>query len=401
MKRLNKIDPCIILLLFNRIIDSWHKAKLKSMFLTNFGNIRMIFYAKRNLLGFLVCISILFFSSIQAQTSGCKTVVIDPGHGGKDPGCSGSKSKEKTVALGIALKLGKMIQDNYKDVKVIYTRDTDKFVELDERAKIANRNKADLFICIHANANNSSSPHGAETYVLGLHKTADQKEIANRENAVIELESNSEKYKDITPDKIIGRAMQLSVYLNQSILFASNIQKEFKKLGRTDRGVKQAGFVVLYKTTMPSVLIESGFLSNASDQAFLMKAENQKKMAGAIFNAFKKYKEERDKVATAIKKEAEDKVVEEVKKEVIFKTQIASSSKSIETKSFNFKGLTDVERKKVNKYYRYYYGKTTSYKEIKKKLKIAQNKGYNDAFIIAFSEGKRISLKKAINLAEN
>lgn len=337
----------------------------------------------------------------QAQITGCKTVVIDAGHGGKDPGCHGKKSKEKEVALGIALALGKKIEENFKDVKVIYTRKTDVFVELDERAKIANDNNADLFICIHANSAGSASAKGADSYVLGLHRTAAQKEIARRENAVVELESNPKKYEDITPDKLIARTMQLSVYLNQSILFANNIQKEFKKLGRVDRGVKQAGFVVLYKTTMPSVLIESGFLTNASDEAFLSKKENQVKMAGAIFNAFKIYKEDRDKVAKAIEENDGEPVKEEEKKpEVEFKIQLASSGTKIETQAYNFKGLTNVECKKVDRYYRYFYGHTSSYEKIKESLKVAQNKGYKDAFILAFSEGNRISLKKAINLAK-
>jgi N-acetylmuramoyl-L-alanine amidase len=341
------------------------------------------------------------FSLAKAQIIGCKTVVIDAGHGGKDPGCHGKDSQEKEVALGIALALGKKIEENFKDVKVIYTRDTDVFVELDERARIANDNNADLFICIHANSAGSPNAKGADSHVLGLHRTEAQKEIARRENAVVELESNPKKYDDITPDKLIARTMQLSVYLSQSIIFASNIQKEFKKLGRVDRGVKQAGFVVLYKTTMPSVLIESGFLTNESDEAFLNKVENQEKMGGAIFNAFKIYKEERDKVAKAIEDNNGNPVeVKEEKGEVEFKIQLASSGKKIETQAYNFKGLTNVECKKVDSYYRYFYGHTGSYDKIKESLKVAQSKGYKDAFILAFSEGNRISLKKAINLVE-
>lgn len=370
------------------------------MFLTNSNKISVQYITKRAKISFLIFILSIFVNPLLSQASGCKTVVIDAGHGGKDPGCLGGNSKEKVVALGIALKLGKMIEENYKDVKVVYTRDSDKFVELDERAKIANDNNADLFICIHANANNSSSPHGAETYVLGLHRTDAQKEIANRENAVIELEGDASKYEEMTPDMIIGRTMQLSVFLNQSILFANNIQKEFKKIGRYDRGVKQAGFVVLYKTTMPSVLIESGFLSNKADEAFLLKGENQEKMAKAIYNAFVKYKEERDKVATAIEVQEEVKEIKEEKKELLFKIQIASSSKEVETKAFNFNGLENVEMKKVDNYYRYFYGHTESYKKVKENLKEAQEKGYKDAFVLAFLDGKRISLKKAINLAD-
>lgn len=371
------------------------------MFLTN--SIKINNYTTLRIKHFIGVILLLFFvKSNFAQNSGCKTVVIDAGHGGHDPGCLGGNSKEKVIALGIALKLGRMIEDNYDDVKVVYTRKTDKFVDLDERAKIANKNNADLFICIHANANNNHSPHGAETYVLGLHKTDDQKQIANRENAVIELEADNSKYEKMTPDMIIGRTMQLSVYLNQSILLANNIQKEFKKIGRYDRGVKQAGFVVLYKTTMPSVLIESGFLTNKAEETFLLKSENQKKMAKAIYNAFVKYKKDRDEVAQAIEKDTGDILnVIKPKQNVEFKIQIASSSKPVELKPYNFNSLEGVEVKKVEKYYRYFYGKTNSYKKVKENLKQAQEKGYKDAFILAFSDGKRISLKKAINLVDN
>lgn len=391
----------IILNLFFQKMNYSHKANLKSMYSPKIVNITKGSAKKRIKYLFLVFLVIFSSSIAKSQITGCKTVVIDAGHGGKDPGCHGAKSKEKEVALGIALALGKKIEENFKDVKVIYTRKTDVFVELDERAKIANDNNADLFICIHANSAGSASAKGADSYVLGLHRTAAQKEIAARENAVVELESNPKKYEDITPDKLIARTMQLSVYLNQSIIFASNIQKEFKKLGRVDRGVKQAGFVVLYKTTMPSVLIESGFLTNASDEAFLAKKENQEKMAGAIFNAFKIYKADRDRVVEAIEEnEGETVEVKEEKPEVEFKIQLASSGNKIETQAYNFKGLTNVECKKVDNYYRYFYGHTSSYEKIKESLKVAQSKGYKDAFILAFSEGNRISLKKAINLAE-
>lgn len=402
MERLLKILNDIILFSFNRNIDYWHKAKLKSMFFTTFKSLSRNYMFKRLVWSFLACVLFISPFSINAQLTGCKTVVIDAGHGGKDPGCSGKKSKEKTVCLGIALKLGKLIEEKYKDVNVIYTRKSDKFIELDERAKIANKNKADLFICIHANANNSAKPRGAETYVLGLHKTDDQKAIANRENAVIELESgNKDKYKKLTPDMLIARTMQLSVYLNQSIIFANNIQKEFKAIGRYNRGVKQAGFVVLYKTTMPSVLIETGFLTNPSDEKFLYQKEGQEKMAKGIFNAFVKYKTDRDKVAEVVAKDEGGNTAVKKEQKVTFKIQLASSGNKIETASYNFKGLKGVERKKIDRYYRYFYGETSSYKAVKKSLAQAKKKGYKDAFVLAFSDGNRISLKKAINLASN
>ena len=194
-------------------------------------------------------------------------VVIDAGHGGKDPGCHGESAYEKHVCLSMALMLGSMIEDRYPEIEVLYTRKTDVFVELAERAKIANRNDADLFICIHANAA-SPQAYGTETYVLGLHRTDAQQRVAERENSTIHLEDDKgEKYKDfdLSPDAIIARQLQLSVFLDQSINFASKLQKEFKAIGRYNRGVKQAGFLVLYKTTMPSVLIETGFLTKPTE----------------------------------------------------------------------------------------------------------------------------------------
>jgi N-acetylmuramoyl-L-alanine amidase len=377
------------------------------MFLKKMNRFTPRFMTKR-FNGVFLVVSLVFFQvNSFSQLSKFKTVVIDAGHGGHDNGCSGKGSKEKIIALNIALKLGKLIETGNKDVKVIYTRKTDKFVTLDNRAKIANTKKADLFICVHANANKKSSPSGTETYVLGLHKTKEQKEIAARENAVIELEENSSsKYQKITPEKLIARTMQLSAYLNQSISFASQIQKEFKKIGRKDRGVKQAGFVVLYKTTMPSVLIETGFLTNSADNAFLKKSANQQKMAQAIYNAFKRYKRNRDKIYNEISKNRSDrkpskKTTTTNTSEVIFKIQLASSTNKIEPKSYNFKGLRNVELKKDGKYYRYYYGETNSYSSIKKSLKTAKTKGYKDAFVMGFVDGKRVDLQKAIQLVKN
>ncbi|MEN8928810.1 MAG: N-acetylmuramoyl-L-alanine amidase [Flavobacteriales bacterium] len=378
------------------------------MFLEKMMHFTPRLLTKRTKFAFLVVAGVFFQLNSFSQQSKFKSVVIDAGHGGHDNGCSGKGSKEKTIALNIALKLGKLIETKDKDVKVIYTRKTDKFVTLDNRAKIANTKKADLFICIHANANAKSSPFGTETYVLGLHKTKDQKDIAARENAVIELEENStNKYQKITPEKLIARTMQLSAYLNQSISFASQIQKEFKKIGRKDRGVKQAGFVVLYKTTMPSVLIETGFLTNAKDNAFLKKSVNQQKMAQAIYNAFKRYKANRDKIYNEIHKNngtkasKPDGIASGKKGNVIFKIQLASSTNKIEPKSYNFKGLRNVELKKDGKYFRYYYGATNSYGTIKSSLNKAKKKGYRDAFVMGFVDGKRVDLQKAIQLAKN
>lgn len=240
---------------------------------------------------------------------GIKTVVIDAGHGGKDPGCLGiTTSQEKEVALAIALKLGKYIEEKTPDVKVIFTRKTDIFLELDERAAIANKNKADLFICIHANTACSINKKtrkkscneevfGTETYVMGLHKSNANLNVAKRENEAILLEKNYQKrYDGFDPNSETGYillTMQQNAYVKQSTNFAAKIQKKVKeKAGRADKGVQQAGFLVLWRTTMPGVLIETEFLSNTESEKFAVSENGQDKMAKAIFSAFRQYKDE-------------------------------------------------------------------------------------------------------------
>lgn len=235
--------------------------------------------------------------------------MIDAGHGGKDPGCLGiTTSKEKDIALGIALKLGKYIQEKTPDVKVIYTRTTDIFLDLDERAHIANKNKADLFICIHCNTacsidkktkqkNCNEEIIGTETYVMGLHKTNANLNVAKRENEAILLEKNySKKYDGFDPNSETGYillTMQQNAYLKQSLNFASKVQKNVKeKAGRVDKGVQQAGFLVLWRTAMPSVLIETEFLSNTASEKFVVSEKGQDYMARSIFSAFRQYKDE-------------------------------------------------------------------------------------------------------------
>lgn len=236
----------------------------------------------------------LSFTGQGKDTYKIKTIVIDAGHGGHDAGCLGSSSREKHVALDIALKLGKMIETNYPDINVVYTRKSDVFIPLHERANIANKAHADLFICIHLNAGGKTA-YGSETYVMGNHKTESNLDVAKRENATILLEDDYLKKYDgfdpNSPEANIIFSLYQSQFMSQSLLFASNIQDEFTEYaGRNNRGVKQAGFLVLYKTAMPAVLIECGFLTHEPEEKFLASDKGQNTMAAAIYRAFKEYK---------------------------------------------------------------------------------------------------------------
>ena len=238
----------------------------------------------------------LFFSFTPLNKTGyrIRTVVLDAGHGGHDSGCLGGDSKEKNIALSIALKLGKMIEERYPDIKVVYTRKTDVFVELRERAEIANNKDADLFICIHCNSGNKAA-YGFETFVMGLHKTDDNLSVSKRENASILLEKdykqNYDGYDPNSPESNIIFNLYQNLYMEKSLTFASKVQANVvEHAGRYNRGVKQAGFLVLYKTAMPSVLIETGFLTNINDEKYLLSEKGQAGMVTAIFRAFKEYK---------------------------------------------------------------------------------------------------------------
>ena len=364
------------------------------------------------LLASFVCIASVFGQNTAKERPTIKTVVIDAGHGGKDPGCHGASANEKNVCLSIALKLGELIKKKFPEIKVVYTRDKDVFVELDERANIANKAKADLFICIHANSA-SPSAYGAETYVLGLHRTESQQHVAERENSTIFLEDDKgEKYKefDMSPDALIARQIQLAVFLDQSILFAEKLQKEFKSIGRYDRGVRQAGFLVLYKTTMPSVLIETGFLTNPNEEKFLADVDGQTKMANSMFAAFEKYKNELEGVdgqtTDTTQGTTDSQVQPEVndesntKDKVVFRVQIETSSTKITSTSSRFKGFQVYEYIQDN-LYKYtvgtFVGDYKSANEYKSKMK---EEGFVNAFVVAFLNGERINLEKAIKLAQ-
>lgn len=231
-----------------------------------------------------------------------KTIVIDAGHGGHDPGCQYGGAHEKDVTLAIALKLGKILKEKESDIKVIYTRETDTFIELYERAAIANRNKAVLFISIHCNANPKITVSGTETYAMGLYKAESNLSVSKRENDAVLLEDNYDKHYDgfdpNSPEANIIFSLYQSSYLNQSLSFAQKVQTNLHLTTlRADRGIKQAGFLVLWKTTMPSVLIETGFLSNADDRKVLTSSEGQENYAKGIYKAVKDFKSDLETVS--------------------------------------------------------------------------------------------------------
>ena len=335
-------------------------------------------------------------------------VVIDAGHGGKDPGGVANGYREKDVALNVSLLLGKLLSNT--EVKVVYTRKTDVFIGLWKRGKIANNAKADLFVSIHCNTVNNSKPYGTETFVLGLHANKQNLEIAKKENAVILLEDDyKERYEGFDPnseESVLGLTLLQEENLDKSFSLAAEIQQNFSQnLKRKNRGVKQAGFVVLHQTYMPSVLIELGFLSNKNEGKFLNSKIGQQKMAKEIAKSITKYYQklkantvvvnqdknsDESKINTSFSNETK------IEKEVIFKIQIASSKNKIKVKSYNFRGLKNVQRVKVGSYYKYYYGITSSYKEVKTALLKAKEKGYSDAYIAAFENGEKTSLSKVL-----
>ena len=352
------------------------------------------------ILGLSLMFALLSFgSSAQEDIYAVKTVVIDPGHGGKDPGAMSKYGKEKDIVLGIAKYLKKFINDSLPDVKVILTRDKDVFVELYRRGEIANQNKADLFISIHINSNPSTKPYGTETYVMGLHKTKQNLEVAKKENQVILKEIDYKKKYDgfdpNSPEASIIFTLFQNAYLDQSLKIASLVQKNFKNTAhRLDRGVKQAGFLVLWKTAMPSILIEAGFISNPTEAKYITTKKGQKELAYAIFKAFKEYKEEME----AEGRKAKGLETPTERPPVLYKIQFLTTSKSVDYDSPEFKGLDKslITTEKVkNGMYKYYYGLATIYSEISA-LRKDIKKNFKDAFIVAFdSSGNRISLREA------
>lgn len=353
-------------------------------------------------------------------------VVLDAGHGGSDPGNLGTgryKKTEKDVSLDVTLLVGKYIEENYPDVKLIYTRKNDSFPTLYKRVEIANTAKADLFISIHCNSAANKAAYGTETFVMGLHKTEESLKVAMRENATIFLEKDYEKnyqgFDPKDPDTYIILSMRENAYLDQSISLAKKVQDQFRaRVGRKDRGVKQAGHYVTSFTNMPAILVELGFLTNNEEEDYLQSSDGQVYMASAVYRAFKEYKEKHDNrkpsmgenpvseentTAASETKDANSSsksntfIWKDIKKGVRFQVQILSSPSPLDKKSADFRGLERTESYVQNGVYKYLVGSTASFKEAKKMQEELRAMGFKDAFIVAFENGQRIDLNKALS----
>ena len=424
----------------------------------------------------LVCINGAAFSQKKAAGQ-VKTIVIDAGHGGDKPGAVGKKSKEKNITLSLALKLGKLIEENYPDVRIIYTRTTDVDITLAERARIANRAKADLFLSIHCNSWTNSSPTGVETYVMGLSQSKANMEVAKKENADILLEKDYKDNSDYqgfdpnSPESYVMFAMYQNAYIDKSLDFAGLIQDQYKSAIKTiNRGVKQAEIFVLYKTAMPAVLTEVGFISNPEEEQYMMSDEGQATIVVSIFKAFVAYKsqtegvkppselkielkgykapakrQKADEVATpqpstaqthvepplpidepkpkttAPQPKAESKntataapavtpaatptAVEpaptpaQAKGDVVYKVQFMTSTKELKPNAREFKGIKDYESYHQRNIICYTTGRFATVREASEHQKAVREKGFSDAFVVAFQGSERITMQQAKELS--
>ncbi len=327
-----------------------------------------------------------------AQTKQNFTIVIDPGHGGKDSGARGVVEDEKSIVLDVSLRFGKMIEQNYKDVKVVYTRKTDVFLELWERTQIANRNHANLFVSIHCNAANNRSAYGTETFVMGLSRSQETMDVSKRENSVILLEDNQEKYQKFDPndpEAVIAFDIMFSAYKDQSLNFAKYVEDEFVRNGRSSRGVKQANFHVLRTNASPAVLVELGFITNQDEGSYLATEQGKQKMTQSLFEAFEKFKKEFDRKT----RPQEDEKPKEVEKPVVGKTykiQILVSKNKYGPSATQLNGLTGVEVVQVGDVYKYYYGNTNLASERDELLAYVKRKGFKDAFVAEFVNNEKL-----------
>jgi len=356
-------------------------------------------------------------------------VTLDAGHGDHDYGAVYHRHIEKNIALAVVLKVGKLLEKN-SSIEVFYTRKGDQFIDLVERANIANRANADIFVSIHCNANVNNSADGCETYVMGMSKNASNLEAAKRENAVVTLEKDyKQKYEGFdpkSPESFAGMTMAQELYLDQSIALAGKVQAQFIDLGKKSRGVKQAPYMVLHKAYMPRVLIEMGFISNKAEGAILDSEDGQNAVAESIANAIISYKKEyfgastSDTITKPSQKIEATKVVDstpkqesnkpennsktETKTEIpvvnsskaIFKVQLSAKESEVEITPSNFNGLSNISFFREGIYYKYTFGETSKYEEAKRLLAEVKSKGFPSAFLIAFKNGKKISVQEAL-----
>ncbi|MDX1462095.1 MAG: N-acetylmuramoyl-L-alanine amidase [Marinirhabdus sp.] len=351
----------------------------------------------------------LAFAPHNNSTTKKFVVVLDAGHGGHDSGNRGNGFFEKDIVLDVTLQVGKILE-KYDDIEVVYTRKTDVFIDLYRRGPIANEVDADIFVSIHCNSH-SSQASGVETFVMGVDKSGKNLETAKKENEVIFLEENYEEnyagFDPNSPESLIGLTLMQEEYLDQSILLGSLIQSNIiNNLKRKDRTVKSGPFWVLHSSYMPSVLVELGFLTNNEEGPYINSKKGRSEMANEIAKGILAYK---NSIALAtdssknpvITEEEIDKAIETTETKIYdgveFRVQLAASSKKLETKASNFKGLKDVNRMKENGLYKYYYGATSDYNKIQLMRTYAQEKGYASCYIVAFENGKKKKLSEVLN----
>jgi N-acetylmuramoyl-L-alanine amidase len=346
--------------------------------------------------------SLTILYSQKSQDKDVFTVVLDAGHGGKDSGNRGNQYYEKHIALTVTLKIGAILK-KIPDINIIYTRKSDVFIPLNKRADIANSAKADLFVSIHCDAHTSNA-YGAGTFVLGLHENDRNFRIAQKENSVIFLEEDYEKNYDgfdpYNPESVISLVLMQETYLDQSIQAANTIQQSFvRNLKRKNRTVKQAGFLVLRNTYMPSVLVELGFLTNKIEGAYLNSKKGQNEMSEAIAKAIVSYKNllQSDLQEDIVFEESSTNTEENsLVSEYTFRVQISASKTMLEPKSFNFKGLSPIKRIKSGSLYKYFLGNSTSYEKAKELQQRAIEKGYSGSFVVAFQGDEIVPLNNAL-----